>query len=87
MVSQVKNYYTSPKRGKVSKQKKTTSSREKPPWQFDTREEGQQQGSQLFNRGDNIRWAAFSLILEKTQRTFFYLDIRVLMNGASGDSN
>jgi hypothetical protein len=48
----VKNYYSSPKRGKVVKKKKSSSISERPPWAFDKLEQ-EDNRDQVYH--DNIR--------------------------------
>jgi hypothetical protein len=55
---QGKNYYTSPRRGKITKtKKKSSSSTEKPPWHFDRTDPEDE--AVHFNRADNIRYATY----------------------------
>lgn len=51
----MKNYYTSPKRGRVVSKQKKVSSSERPPWHFDRKEEEEEELDRGdFPRGDNI---------------------------------
>jgi hypothetical protein len=61
---QGKNYYTSPRRGKITKtKKKSSSSTEKPPWHFDRTEPEDE--AVHFNRADNIRYATTCTLARK----------------------